>query len=1112
MSNLHGKFGGQLGAKNLYNVSGGGGTGGGGLGECIDSKCERFISTIDDDTRMQGEAVMFTQKDSIGDIDTESGIHVADGKLVLKAQGPAIKVSMDVADGLLAEEEGEDLLIQRNLTVSMDDTPLVIIRNNKTIFSTATNSRVLDLNANQIVSDLIYTIPPWLTATNYVGDDVINDAGINYRAFIVHTSSVANKPPNIAFWDPLTDAQSRLTNITTGPVTTTFNEVTMRGNIPNIGNIKTLTLSKAKIVMGSNDVICGGEGNTDDKSLSISAGGTALVEKYDSDGEEVGAELVFQHYSFKSQPQDPLNLNNPNPNPNLADRLLLTKEGGTDGIYPVARVEQELRDNSFPFSSLTDNVLKTNPHLTLDTNDDTVGATKFRVNANTTLADGESIDIKYNLTAANDDEASIRFDKVTATNYAFQVTNRIATDAFSEIAKINIDHNNHINRAIPFYDLTTDEFVMENGFEYNVVNNTLTADNIRALNSGGTDGAPQRRVLVDPANLGHPAFFPPPVGAILSVSAHTGIGEEDFEYRWLNAASSRTALAITAHTGIGEEDFEFRWVKTDGAPPSSDDSESDHSGSGDSGGGGGGGGGPLFPPGGGPPGGDSDSDPDEPPDDDPDGPDPPGNNPPNNPPFLPIGVGGNITNLVDMTTELPSNGYCVQFVSRPAVRAIRLFTRLSDTPSSYTSDAGKIVIVKDTEDGLEFRDIIILADGTLANPAITFKGSTNGTGIRLLSAGGDISFVDNALSFLDVGPTSAKYEGTDWRFVNNVHVGKFLTIGNEGASSHYILPDNRPALETSDYILVYQANTNVVDWELKSVVAPTSFLSLTDTPLLYAPTDANRYVAVNSTPDALVFVEPKWDAMIDVENFSAPAANLPARLNATNDGIIFKANTYIESSDTPNNYTDDFAESLDNGTTDLYRGKLVGLNDAGDGFVYRKVAMESAVITRGFLGGDMTANTWVRRPIGNVTTPPGNLKNEYCGAVIGNDNANEGISIQRPGSFFIQGFAFGYKCGEFALRIIRLSDSAVVVPTSSSFYAPLTADGNTLASTMPYHISLTSSQVPETYQLEAICTDTRNGDGWGKITPPAWGVTEYQQWVHCYRFSNYTGQNAAFDT
>ena len=703
------------------------------------------------------------------------------------------------------------------------------------------------------------------------------------------------------------------------------------------------------------------------------------------------------------------------------------------------------------------------------------------LNSKQLLPNTEYINIHFNTSIDNTTGNVLRFNPDTN---EFEITNEDKM-GFSEITR---QEQTTLDGGVPYFDAPDNELKFTANLLYTAGNQRLTAENIRA-NDGleaRNFAGDFRRVLVDPypsTNIS--------VGAVLAITA------------------------LDPLYPFQQDNFTYAWVNT--VPPATEDTRTFPSGSGTDGGGGGGGGDPWDPKGPGGPGGggsatpsnvDPDPDPDGDPDpDDPTPPVPPFPNDPLGPDF------GSRAVYIDPSTEQAVNAYCNDYVTQQAIKQFKRFTRLLDTPTDYIGWGNYLCKVALTEDGIEFTDVIELDSGTLINPAITFKNSTNNTGINLFGTTG-ISFVDNATNFLEVDPVNAKYNGIDWLFNNNVQIQKFLTIGNIGGGTHYILPDNKPSPETSDYILVYQANTNTVDWELKNFVAPTDFISLTDTPNSYQPADANRYLAVNSTPDGVIFIDPKWNDLTDVEDFSVPAANLPARLNATNDGVIFKANTYTESSDTPNNYTDDFAESLDNGATDLYRGKLTGLNDAGTGFVYRKVAPESAVITvASVTTGNMTANTWVHRTIGNLTTSPGTLKNEYCGAVIGNDVSNGGIKITRAGSYFIQGFGFGYQCGEFALRIIRFSDSAVVVPPSSAFLAGVGVDGNTLGSTMPYHLTLTSSQVPETYRLEAICTDTRNGDGWGKDFPVGWGLSdEYRQWVHCYRFSNYCGQNDAFDT
>ena len=49
----------------------------------------------------------------------------------------------------------------------------------------------------------INDIQSWLTATDYLINDDVSDAGVIYRCVQDHTSSGANQPPNVSFWNPL---------------------------------------------------------------------------------------------------------------------------------------------------------------------------------------------------------------------------------------------------------------------------------------------------------------------------------------------------------------------------------------------------------------------------------------------------------------------------------------------------------------------------------------------------------------------------------------------------------------------------------------------------------------------------------------------------------------------------------------------------------------------------------------------------------------------------------------------------------------------------------------------------------------------------------------------
>jgi len=473
---------------------------------------------------------------------------------------------------------------------------------------------------------------------------------------------------------------------------------------------------------------------------------------------------------------------------------------------------------------------------------------------------GENIDLRFNI---QDDNTNPEFLRMDGTGLVFRMSNQPKGNT-SEISR---QENEMPNNRVPFFrtGVGANEFQSDAGITYNPAQQELTAENIsvnnriEALNTHGQI----RRVLVDPTQNNDMV-----VGSVLAITSVNIFG--------------------------GPEDFQYAWVRT--SPPE----DSNPSGTRRSGtdGGGGGGGGPLFPPGGGGPGGgSSDGDPpDDDPDPDPDPtPDDPTPLPPGSAPIAPPPTGSN-ARFIDPADQAV-NGFCNDFVTQNAIKQFTRFRKLLDTPTDYIGFGNYLCKVALGEDGIEFTDVIELDDGTLINPSITFKNSTNNTGINLFGSTG-ISFVDNGANFLEVDPVNAKYEGVDWTFTNNAKVAKFLTIGNTGTGEHYIFPDSRPVDETQDHILVYQANTNSLEFEVLPTIAPTTYIALTDTDDVNYTGKAGYVPKVNPGESGLILSTTKFTDNTDTPSvYSAPDANLPLRVNPSFDGIIFKANTFLESSD-----------------------------------------------------------------------------------------------------------------------------------------------------------------------------------------------------------------------
>lgn len=492
--------------------------------------------------------------------------------------------------------------------------------------------------------------------------------------------------------------------------------------------------------------------------------------------------------------------------------------------------KMDLVDQSFGFYDTTKDVTVYTADLLYDEGLNTVVSTNqivktslgvepklMTLNYTQNLGAGENIDLIFNRQADSLNQARVRFE---GDLQHFRVSN-FTQDAGGLVTSELTKQDNPVDTCVPFHSDADDELKFDEDLTYTSGNQRLTAENIRVNNFQGLEGRnfddEFRRYLVDPYNRTNIA-----PGSVLAITFVNPFSPENFEYAWVNT-------------------FPASSDRTNRTRPSGTD------------GGGGGGGDPWDPKGPGGPGGGGSAppstiDPDDP-FPDPDNPTTPPDLPPDAPippVLIPPPLGGN-ANFIDPADQVV-NDYCNDFVRRESIKQFTRFIKLRDTPEDYIGFGNYLVKVALGEDGVEFTDVIELDDGTLINPAITFKNSTNNTGISLFGTTG-ITFTDNATNFLEVDPVNAKYEGSDWQFINNVGVQKFLTIGNTGAGTHYILPDNRPSPETSDYILVYQANTNTVDWELKTGVAPT-FISLSDTPVDYTGSTNQTLV---STGSGLVF-------------------------------------------------------------------------------------------------------------------------------------------------------------------------------------------------------------------------------------------------------------------
>ena len=173
------------------------------------------------------------------------------------------------------------------------------------------------------------------------------------------------------------------------------------------------------------------------------------------------------------------------------------------------------------------------------------------------------------------------------------------------------------------------------------------------------------------------------------------------------------------------------------------------------------------------------------------------------------------------------------------------FTDLGDVPGSYVGEAGKAVIVKGTEDGLEFGTASVVGDFTdLADVPGSYVGEA-GSYVRVKGAEDGLEFTAGSIAdFLDLTDTPASYlgEGTKLLAVKSTQDGiEFVTQAGG------LLLINRGALVhlESDPLVSTMVETDVA-WEVASYDSDACW-SAADPTKLTVPADISKVYVVGQS-------------------------------------------------------------------------------------------------------------------------------------------------------------------------------------------------------------------------------------------------------------------------
>jgi hypothetical protein len=201
------------------------------------------------------------------------------------------------------------------------------------------------------------------------------------------------------------------------------------------------------------------------------------------------------------------------------------------------------------------------------------------------------------------------------------------------------------------------------------------------------------------------------------------------------------------------------------------------------------------------------------------------------------------------------------------------FTDLSDTPSTYTGNAGKILIVNATESGIEFTSYVpssgtTTLSGIASNDAVFFIDGALASGIamsysyvvpRNMTISGIFAYVetpgDSGDTIIDVNKngttlftTQANRPSVAYNDTSSIKAVPDITELLEGDIITIDIDTVAEAAE--DLTIVIAANTNLVEQIVQS--GASTFIELSDTPIDYTG-DAGKFLVVNPTEDGIIF-------------------------------------------------------------------------------------------------------------------------------------------------------------------------------------------------------------------------------------------------------------------
>ena len=254
------------------------------------------------------------------------------------------------------------------------------------------------------------------------------------------------------------------------------------------------------------------------------------------------------------------------------------------------------------------------------------------------------------------------------------------------------------------------------------------------------------------------------------------------------------------------------------------------------------------------------------------------------------------------------------------------FITLTDAPSTYSGEAGKVPVVKETEDGLEFQDFpspFIPENFTqLEDTPSTYAGQ-GGKLLGVNSGEQFLEFVDvpgiGAQEFTQLDDTPNSYIGAEGKFVKVRDDGLGLLFGDfvNPFSTFRALEDTPDSYADQEgKMLVVAPNQTGIEFVDPPAPGVDEFTQLTDTPTTFTGS-AGKVLGVNVTESALEFIdlpETGVDQFIELTDtpstYTGQAGKVPV-VKVSEDGLEFieipggggGVDQFIELTDTPSTYT-----------------------------------------------------------------------------------------------------------------------------------------------------------------------------------------------------------------